>query len=327
MTSLMRLPSPPLLALPLALLLLSVAGAQEERQGEWMYDPTFREGRPSDVLLEGPPPLLRAQLHAFVDLTQAAFELALAPDVEQGLRDALETWYDGAAEEERVAFAGLVAPRSLLASAARSGNTAAFEQGLQTFRRVLDERLAAAPDSPPNRRIRALLVDRQATPWPGSPPVRAPAAAAWLELVEFLVSLARNEDFEPTAGQAQVLVRELAPPLHAQGAEPRGRLRDIHRTWLRLKATWDGADVARRVALRWKVLDLLVRALPPDRRIEVGGPGDLEAYARAASTLARTQSGYEAWSNLARHPVAVLEVVDAWLGPLPAARDHVLLYR
>ena len=70
-----------------------------------------------------------------------------------------------------------------------------------------------------------------------------------------------------------------------------------------------------------------MRALPSDRRIEIGGPGDLEAYARAASTLARTQSGYEAWSNLARHPAAVLEVVDAWLGPLPAARDHLLLYR
>ena len=319
----MRLSSSLPLVLLAVLLLRPLARAQEE----WMYDPTFREGSPSDVLLEGPPPLLRAQLNAFVDLTEAAFALALAPDAEQGLRDALETGYEGASAAERVAFATLVAPRSALAEAARRGDQAALEQGLQTFRRALDARLAAAPDSPPHRKVRDLLVERRATPWPGTPPVHAPAGFAWLEMVEFLVSLARNADYEPTPGQVQVLGRELASPLHAEDVATRTRLRDVHRTWLRLKATWDAADVGRRLTLRWKALDLLVRALPPERRIEVGEPGDLEAYARAASTLARTQSGYEAWSNLARHPDAVLEVVDAWLGPLPAARDHVLLYR
>ena len=313
-----------LLLLFLSLLLLRPSARAGE---DWMYDPVFREGRLSDVLLEGPPPLLRAQLDAFVDLTEAAFALALAPDTEQGLRDALETWYDGAPEGERIAFATLVAPRSALAEAARRGDAAAVEQGLQTYRRALDARLSAAPGTVPHRLVRDLLVERQATPWPGTPPVHAPAAAGWLELVEFLVSVARNDDFEPTPGQVQVLERELASPLHALGVGTRTRLRDVHRTWLRLKATWDAADVGRRLTLRWKALDLLVRALPPDRRIEIGEPGDLEAYARAAATLARTQSGYEAWSNLVRQPAAVLEVVDAWLGPLPAGRDHVLLYR
>jgi len=128
-------------------------------------------------------------------------------------------------------------------------------------------------------------------------------------------------------GQAQVLERELASPLHALDLDTRKRLRDVHRTWLRLKADWDRVDVGRRLVLRWKALDLLARALPPERRVELGKPGDLEAYARAASTLARTHSGYEGWSNLARQPQAVLEVVDAWLGRLPASRDHVLLYR
>lgn len=292
-----------------------------------MFDPSFREGTPSDVLLDGPPPLLRAQLDAFVDLTEAAFALALAPEVEQGLRDALETWYDEAKEDERIAFATLVAPRSALAAAARRGDAVALSEGLQVFRRALDARLAAAPDTEPNRRVRDLLVHRQATPWPGTPPVSAPAAGSWLELVEFLTSLARNDDFEPTLGQVQVLERKLASPLHTESAATRTRLRDLHHTWLRLKATWDEADVGRRLVLRWKAIDLLVRALPPERRIAVGEPGDLEAYARAAATLARTQSGYEAWTGLSHNPEAVLEVVDAWLGPLPPAQDHVLLYR
>jgi len=292
-----------------------------------MYDPTFREGKPSDVLLEGPPPLLRAQLDAFVDLLEAAFALALAPDTEQALRDAFETWYEEAPQTERVDFATLVAPRSALAAAARRGESAVMSKGLEAFRRALDARLSTAPGTLPHRKVRDVLVQRQATPWPGTPPVHAPAAAAWLEMVEFLVSLARNDDFEPTAGQVQVLERELASPLHGQDATTRARLRDIHRTWLRLKADWDRVDVGRRLVLRWKALDLLVRALPPERRIEVGKPGDLEAYARAASTLASTQSGYEAWSNLARQPDAVLAVVDGWLGTLPPSRDQVLLYR
>jgi hypothetical protein len=313
-----------LLLMLLSFLLLRPAARAEE---EWMFDPTFREGSGSDVLLEGPPPLLRAQLDGFVDLMEAAFALALAPDAEQALRDAYETWYAKSTETERVAFATLVAPRTALAAAARRGEAGVLDEGLQAFRRALDQRLSAAPGIVPHRLVRDLLVERQATPWPGMPPVHAPAAAAWLEMVEFLVSLARNEDFEPTTGQVEALGRELAAPLHGLDLPIRTRLRDVYRTWLRLEADWDRADVGRRLALRWKALDLLARALPPERRIAVGKPGDLQTYARAAAALARTQSGYEAWSNFARQPAAVFEIVDAWLGPLPASRDHVLLYR
>jgi len=292
-----------------------------------MYDPTFREGGGGDVLHEGPPPLLRAQLDALVDLMEAAFELALAPDAEQGLRDAFETWYAGAGPEARERFAALVAPRASLALAARQGDATAVEAGLQAFRKSLDERLAADPDTPPHRLVRAVLVRRQTVPWPGTPPVHAPAADAWLEAVEFLVSLARNEDFEPTSGQVAVLTEDLAAALHGESQATRERLRDLHRTWLRLKAVWDGADVGRRLALRWKAVDLLARSLPPERKVEVGPHGDLKAYARAAKTLASTQSGYEAWSSLARQPVVVLAVMDAWLGPVAPGGDQVLLYR
>jgi len=59
----------------------------------------------------------------------------------------------------------------------------------------------------------------------------------------------------------------------------------------------------------------------------VGASGDLAAYARTAIALSRTQSGFDAWANLTRHPGLVLAEVDAWLGAADPARGVTLLYR
>jgi hypothetical protein len=61
--------------------------------------------------------------------------------------------------------------------------------------------------------------------------------------------------------------------------------------------------------------------------VTVQTSGTLREYARTAAVLAGTQSAYEAWSNLVRHPTPIFETVDAWLGPLPEGGDEVLLWR
>lgn len=307
----------------LILLLVALAIAGEER----MFDPVFREGRPSDVLHEGPPPLLRSQIDAYVDLLEAAFDLVLRPSDEQDLRDALEGDYAGADESARRELAVFLAPRAALGVQARSGDAAAVRKGLGTFRQALDHRLTTAPGTPVHGIVRRVLARRREVAWPGTPPIGAPAADAWLDLVEFVVSLGRNEDYEPTDGQTEVLRRDLGVVLHGQPEAVRSRVRDAHLTWLHLKARWDASQAADRLALRWKAVALCARALPPARRIEVGSPGDLVAYARTAALLAGTQSGYAAWSNLARHPEALFAEVDAWLGPVEEGADHPLAWR
>jgi hypothetical protein len=44
-----------------------------------MYEPRFREGKPGDVLADATSPLLRGDLDAFVDLFEAAYDVALSP--------------------------------------------------------------------------------------------------------------------------------------------------------------------------------------------------------------------------------------------------------
>jgi hypothetical protein len=292
-----------------------------------MFEPNFREGRPEMVLVVGPPPLLRAEVDAFVDLFEGAFSVALLRDREQALRDAIETDYAKASESERRAFASLVAPRAALKERARKGEPGAVPEGLTSFRLVLDATLPTASEARWPRLVEEELARCRETAWPGSPPVPVPAADTWLELVEFVVSVGRNADFEPTLGQRTALRRTLAAGLHGADPAVRTRLAGIHKTWLGLKSKWDRSGVDDRLALRWKLVGLLARALPPELRIAVGDAGDLGAYARTATALSRTQSAFDAWANLARNPAIVLTEIDAWLGPVDAAKDHTLLYR
>ncbi|MHC5011060.1 MAG: hypothetical protein ACYTG6_08940 [Planctomycetota bacterium] len=312
----------------LPLLLLLLPPVSEAVGGEdWMFDPRFREGQPGDVLHAGPPPLLRSQLDGFVDLCEAAFDLAIPSGREQDLRDALELAYGEGTPVDREGFRALVAPIASLRSKARRGDDVGVQAGLSGFRRALDQELAAAPDRAANRIVREVLQLRQQSVWPGTPPVHGAAAAAWIELVEFLVALGRNAGVHPTEGQSAQLIRDTGAVLHGSPEGVRRRLRDAHRVWLRVKAQWDVADVDRRLALRWTAVRLVAAIMPPSRRIEPGPDGDLQAYARAAGALGEAEPAFDAWVNLAANPEAVLVAVDRWLGPLPDERDDTLLYR
>lgn len=292
-----------------------------------MYDPTFRQGRASDRLHAGPPPLLRAQLDAYVDLLEASFDVALTRGQEIALRDALEVEYETLDAQGRRDLANLVAPLASVRARARAGEVEAVPAALGAFRRAVDARLTASPDTQVQRLVRQALARPLEVVWAGNPPVTAPAADAWIELVAFLTSVGRNEASRPTDGQRAVVRRGLQPALVHVPGPVRARLRTVHRTWLRLKAAWDAADVTRRTRLRWEAMGLLAHLLPQERRITVETSGDLETYARASALLRPAWPGYESWSNAATHPKEVFEVLDAWLGPTEPANDHVLLYR
>jgi hypothetical protein len=311
----------------LLLLLASLFATSVASGDEWMYDPTFREGKPGDVLHEGPPPLLRAQIDAYVDLLESAFDLALPAAKERKLRDAVEQSYAGWDRVAREGFAGLVASAASLRSKARQGDDDGLQDGLRIFRRALDQQLAAAPDSPPDKIVAEVLELRRSTPWPGSPPVHGAAASAWLELVQFLVSLARNEDVQPSEGQHVQLLRDLSPVLHKESEETRRSLRDAHRLWLRTKAEWDRADVDKRLALRWVALKLLREIVPADRKGPDVKGGDLSAYALASKAQGAAEPAFDAWWNVAGNPALVIQTVGKWLGPLPKGQDETLLYR
>jgi hypothetical protein len=303
---------------------LPAGGAGAE---EGMFEPRFREGRGGDVLVAGTPALLRGQVDAFVDLFEAAFDLAFAAPDEQVLRDAVEGRFAAWPAGERESFLELVAPITALREKGRRGDVEGMKAGQRAFWIALDRRIQAAPREAPQRLLVEALEKRQRTTWRGVPAIHAVAADAWLELNAFLVGVGRNETFEPTAGQRTTLVEELDRALHPQPEAVRERVRQAHRVWLLVKARWDAASQTQRYALRWQVVRLLARILGPARLAEPAvGPTPAD-YARAAHDVASRLSPYDAWSNLARQPAATLEALLKGLDVVEPLPEHALLYR
>ena len=166
--------------------------------------------------------------------------------------------------------------------------------------------------------------------WPGNPPIPASRAQAWMGMCAFLVSIGRNGEFEPSPGQEGAVSDVLSEALFEKDAETRERLMQAHRIWLRCRATWDRADAARRLKLRWIATRLVNRTLPAGRRIPIGEDvpeDDLARWLRVAELVAEESSPFEAWTNLGRNPGIVIPAVEAWLDPLPQDLDDILLYR
>jgi hypothetical protein len=297
------------------------------RAEEGMFEPRFREGKAGDVLVKGEPGLLRGNLDAFVDLSEAALDMAWSAPAEQELRDALETGFDAANEADRKAFLDLVTPAASLREKGRAGDTEALKAGQRAFVIALDRRIHAAPREKAHRLVTEGLEKSQRAVWKGIPAVRASAADAWLEAGLFLVGLGRNERLEPTDGQRAALTEELDLALHGQPEAVRERLRQFHRTWLLVKARWDQAAAARRFAMRWEAVRLFARLLPPERAITVVQGPELSDYAREAARVAARFAAYDAWSNAARQPEAALETLKKGLDLPEPAPEHVLLYR
>lgn len=314
-------PTGALLALLVGLIVLPA------RAEESMVDPRFREGRPGDVLVKGEPSLLRGHVDAFIDLTEASFDLAWAAPAEQELRDALELAFAPWSASQRTELLDLVTPLTGLREKGRAGDLETLRAGLRAFWIALDRRIAGAPREKAHQLLTTGLERRQRAVWRGIPAIQGSAADAWLEATLFLSTLGRNERFEPSGGQRQALLEQLDVDLHRQSEAVRERLRLFHRTWLLVKARWDQASEARRFALRFETVRLLARLLPPDKALTVVAGPDLPDYAREAARVSRVLEAYDAWSSVAHGPEATLEALTKGLDLPTPTPEHVLLFR
>jgi hypothetical protein len=291
-----------------------------------MYEPVFREGKPGDVLVDGSPGLVRGDLDAFVDLTEAAFDVAIPAADEQSLRDTLEVGFGAAMGEKREAFLATVRPLASIREALRKGDAAAARTGLEAFRRAVDQRLRDLPSSRASQVLEQVLGRRHETAWPGTPEVHGGAADAYVDLAAFVTSLGRNEAVEATPGQRQALVRDLDAAFRAKEAPLRERLRSAHRLWIYVKAKWRASADAQRFRMRWEGVKAVARVLPPEHRREVTEGPELADYARFAAAVAAPVGAFDALGNVARDPVALFEAVERGLAVPRDLPEAVLLY-
>jgi hypothetical protein len=195
-----------------------------------MFDPRFREGSPSDVLVATGSPLLRGTVDAFVDLVEASVDAALPADEEQALRDGIETAWPRLTADDRQWLERCVDRKTPA--------TVATPRAAPT-RRLL--RRSSACVGPPTAAwksvVRRALADR-ATPFTttGTPPVSIAAASAFEALGSFLVCVARNDGEQVTEGQAQAVRARLRSAMDASGALVRGHYARLPRLWLLVKA-------------------------------------------------------------------------------------------
>ena len=294
---------------------------------EWGFDPRFRPHPATDVLVKGEPPLLRRDEDAFVDLVEAAFDLAMPQAVERRLRVAVEEGFEKGDADARKRFLERVAPIGNLRRLVREQNLLEAEEGMMAFRRSLDTRLQEDPPDAVATLLRDLLRGRHETAWAGEPPIHAAAVESWLALTAFLTAVARNEAVAPSPGKDAVTRRELGLDLAKRDADERGLVLRAHRPWIRLQEAWDDGGDLRRLKLRIQVVQFVVDLLPEEKRVEVGEIEDLKGYARSAAVLRDVVPALDLWTTLGAHPEKVLALVEAWLGPVPEGEDALLLYR
>lgn len=310
----------------LALLAGAVCAPGEAAPG-LLYEPTFRAGSPSDVLVAGEPALTRGDLDAFVDLFETAFDLALPLDAEQDLRDRMEVDFERAEGEARAAWLALVKDLPAMRAAARAGRDAEVRAGLRAFRRALDARMVAEPRHPVHLLLSLMLERRYVPMWPGKPPVAAGPADAYLEAVEFVVGLGRGEAAPLTVPQRRQLEEQLRRGLFTQSPAVRGELARFHRLWLAAKAAWDEGDDATRFRARWSAVLLMSRLLPASDQMAIEPGPTLKAYAAAATKVRDAQRDYDALATAARNPATVLVVLKTGLSLDVKPDEPTFLYR
>jgi hypothetical protein len=316
-----------LIALLLALHVVAVVPELASAENGRMFDPRFREGAPSDALSKGPPPLSRGHLNAFVDLFEAAFDLALPAPTEQALRDALETTYEEGDAAWREGLFELTDPIVNLRCCARCGNRAGVRGCLRAFRRSIDQRLRKNPKEPANRILLQVLERRHEVVWVGDPEVKRLAADAYVEMVTFVTSLGRNETVKLTSGQQSALRDYLGRDLRRLPKATRGKLERVHRTWLLAKARWDRGRDTRRFRMRREATLLLARLAPVEGGLSVDPGSDLRTYARAASKVAATERAFDAATAVARNPKALLETLTRGLALDQGVPTFTFMYR
>jgi hypothetical protein len=301
--------------------------ASAEPDVDRLYEPVFREGEPGEPLVDGDPPLRREHLDAFVQFTEAAFDLSVPATREQELRDALENGFAASGKERREGLLAAVRPWSLVKERAARGDAQAVRDALAAFRREIDGRLEDLPRARASAILREILALRGETAWNGQPPVHGVAATAWLETAQFLASLGRNEDVAATEGQLGALRQDLGACLAVQPPEVRERIGRAHRLWIVAKTRWIAADEAQRFKMRWEAVRRVARYLPRGHDHAVAPGPELKDYAREASVVALGVSGYDAMANLARNPLEVFDALEKGLGVPKDLPDSVLYSR
>jgi len=262
-----------------------------------MFDPRFREGSPSDVLVASGTPLLRGAVDAFVDLVEASMDAALPADEEQALRDGVETAWSKMAADERQWFERCVDRKTRLARATQSGDASA-RGDLGAFSGELGVRAEARPSVAWKSVVRRVLADR-ATPFTtsGAPAVSIAAIHAFEELGAFLVCVARNDGEQVTAGQAQAVRTRLRSAMDASGALVRGHYARLPRLWLLVKARWDASDAAAKMRTRWAAVKAFRRIVGLAEFRPLPDEEALVAYARAAREVWAQASLFDTYTN------------------------------
>ncbi len=316
-------------SLPLltAFLLAAGAGLAVGDDSTRMYDPRFREGAPSDALAKGPPQLSRGHLHAFVDLFEAAFDVALPAASEQALRDAMETAYVDGDLAWREALFDLTDPIVNLRCCARCGNTSGVRGCLRSFRRAVDERVRKDPKHPVHRILLQVLEQRHEVIWLGDPEVKRLAADAYLEMVQFVTSLGRNQTVKFSPGQQGALRDYLARDLRRLAKAEREKLEVAHRTWLLVKARWDRGRDTTRFRMRREAVLLLARLAPTEGGLTVDPGSTLKTYAAAASKVAAADRPFDAATAVARNPKVLFKALTQGLALDRGVPTFTFMYR
>jgi hypothetical protein len=299
-----------------------VLPAAPDGPSDLMYDPRFREGGTFDVLAKGAEPLLRTHVDAFVDLFEAAHEVALTAEEERAFRDAVEASFPGWDADAKSRFLHRLIERSAVRAALGQRDAGAAKAALAAFAADVDARIQAAPTAAYHQPLRKAKARRAAVFSPGEPPVAVSAEDAFEDLVHFLVCVARNEDRALTDGQRKAVRAETQRVLDATGPAVRRVYARMHRLWLLVKARWDVALDSEKMRMRWAA----IRAFRGFAASAPGAPppppvpadGDLAAYAEAAAQVAAAMQPFDAYTSAFQRPQQVLAAALEGLGRDPA---------
>ena len=160
---------------------------------------------------------------------------------------------------------------------ARCGNRSGVRSCLRSFRRSIDQRTRKKPADPVNRILLKVLERRHEVVWVGDPEVKRLAADSYLEMVQFVTSLGRNESVAFSSGQRSALRDYLARDFRRLSKATREKLEGVHRTWLLVKARWDRGRDTRRFRMRREATLLLARLAPVKGGLTVDPGTNLES--------------------------------------------------
>jgi hypothetical protein len=290
-----------------------------------MFDPRFREGAPTDVLVAGTVPLTRGVVDTFVDLVESVHDVALSAAEEQTIRDGLETAWPKLSEDEQRWYDRQVAARDRL-RASGAPDPAATRAFVDAFRAALDARVAKASAGAWESAIRR-AIERKSSPFSVMPMPQVSVADldAFEELVVFLVGVARNSEAAPTEGQRIAVRPSVRRAMDQSGPTVRRHYARMHRLWPLVKARWDASSDEQRLRFRLAVLRLFRRimklSVPP-----VGTAIDLPGYAASAAEVASTMNAADAYTSAFANPGDVITTTVEGLGMAGNDLEPVFAY-